>query len=457
MLLCPAFVATTPRVAAQSRIGGAKTQSNLSTRLTGRTEVAAAPATAGQLIISEFRLNGPQGSNDEFIEIYNNSDTPHVVTTVDGSTGYGVVSASNTTLNDATPTLRCTIPNNTNIPARGHFLCTNIALNGYSLATYPSGNSTFATGDAIYLTDIPDNDGLALFNTNLVANFTIANRLDAVGSNAVTNSLYREGTGYNAITPFPLEYSFLRKLPGGCHGYNGNDNDDCNTNTAAANTPAPSSSYPQDTDNNFSDFIYVNTNGTASGGGQARLGAPGPENLSSPVANDLRAISNTNLDPSVANSDTPNRVRDMTSDASQNSTFGTIDIRRTFTNNTGVAITRLRFRIVDITTFPTPGQFCNGGGTATNCIADLRARSSSDIVVSTSEGNKTVRGTTLEATMPGGTSNQPGGGGWNSSLSAGNVTFAQPLNPGASVDVRFLLGVQKSGKFRFFVNIEALP
>ena len=31
------------------------------------------------LIISEFRLRGPNGANDEFIEIYNNSGTDHTV------------------------------------------------------------------------------------------------------------------------------------------------------------------------------------------------------------------------------------------------------------------------------------------------------------------------------------------------------------------------------------------
>jgi hypothetical protein len=32
------------------------------------------------LIISEFRLRGPNGANDEFIEIYNNADMAHTVT-----------------------------------------------------------------------------------------------------------------------------------------------------------------------------------------------------------------------------------------------------------------------------------------------------------------------------------------------------------------------------------------
>jgi hypothetical protein len=35
-------------------------------------------ATAGQLIISEFRLRGPGGVNDEFVEIYNASGAVHI-------------------------------------------------------------------------------------------------------------------------------------------------------------------------------------------------------------------------------------------------------------------------------------------------------------------------------------------------------------------------------------------
>ena len=55
-------------------------------------------AATAPLIISEFRLRGPNGPNDEFVEIYNNSDTPHTVTAFDGSGGYALVGSSNATL-----------------------------------------------------------------------------------------------------------------------------------------------------------------------------------------------------------------------------------------------------------------------------------------------------------------------------------------------------------------------
>ena len=49
----------------------------------GRT--AFAQDTTRPLIISEFRLNGTNGANDEFIEIYNNSDSTHVVDSADNT------------------------------------------------------------------------------------------------------------------------------------------------------------------------------------------------------------------------------------------------------------------------------------------------------------------------------------------------------------------------------------
>src|SRR5215467_12157991 len=89
--------------------------------------------TAGSpLIISEFRFRGPNGANDEFIEIYNNTDTDHTVASSDGSSGYALAASDGVT--------RFVIPNGTVIPARGHFLGVNQV--GYSLALSPAGNGT---------------------------------------------------------------------------------------------------------------------------------------------------------------------------------------------------------------------------------------------------------------------------------------------------------------------------
>jgi subtilisin-like proprotein convertase family protein len=383
-----------------------------------------APAAAGQLVISEFRVRGPSGANDEFVEIYNNSGADQTVSDSGAGTGYAVAASDGVA--------RCVIPNGTVIPSRGHYLCTNSG--AYSLSGY-------ATGNATYTTDIPDNAGIAIFNTSVAANFTLANRLDAVGSTSEANTLYKEGTGYPALTPFSIDYSFERDTCG-------------KGGSITVLGPCPSGGLPVDTNNNATDFYFVDTNGTSAGAGQ-RLGAPGPENLASPVQRNA-LFGATNLDSTAGSNNPPNRVRDFTSDPANNSTFGTLDFRKRVVNNTGANVTRLRFRIVDLTTFPAPSGF-----------ADLRPRTSTLVVVSgvndpatclASNGVATtpctvnVQGTTLEQPP-----SQPNGGGFNSTLSAGTVTLGTPLANGASLNVRFLLGIQQTGTYKFYINVETLP
>jgi len=389
----------------------------------------AAPAGAGDLLISEFRLRGPNGANDEFIEIYNNSGSSHAVNSSDGSAGYAVAASDGT--------LRFTIPNGTVIPAKGHYLGVNSV--GYSLASYPAGNGTTATGDASYTTDVPDNAGIALFSTATPANFSLATRIDAVGSTAEANSLYKEGTGYPALTPFSIDYAFYRTF--------------CSGNTPVFGTALGcfpgSGGIPKDSNDNAADFVFVDTSGTSAGAGQ-RLGAPGPENLTSPLEHN--SIPTFLLDTSAGTSMAPNRVRDLTSDSANNSTFGTLDIRRRIQNNTGAPITRLRFRIIDLNTRPASAGF-----------ADLRARTSTELSVLVSDPVSCffTEGTTCTVTVRGTTLEQPPsqalGGAFNSTLSVGTITLGTPLGNGGSVNVRFLLGVQQTGSFRFFINIEALP
>jgi hypothetical protein len=102
--------------------------------------LARAPApTAGQVIISELRLRGPAGVEDEFIELYNNTDSQIVVRAADSSNGWSVVLSAGQVTGPV-----FTIPNGTIIPARGHLLGANE--DGYSLCNYPSGNGTGGTG-----------------------------------------------------------------------------------------------------------------------------------------------------------------------------------------------------------------------------------------------------------------------------------------------------------------------
>ncbi|HEX6189964.1 MAG TPA: putative Ig domain-containing protein [Pyrinomonadaceae bacterium] len=410
-------------------------------------------ANAGQVIISEFRLRGPgnnsvatalsqkpllakassivsestSAANDEFVEIYNATDSDITVSTTDESAGWALAASDGVA--------RFVVPNGTVIPARGHFLGVNSA--GYSL-------SASAAGDIEYTTDIPDNAGIALFRTANAADFTLDNRLDAVGPTSEANALYREGVGYRAFSAadlaLNLEHSFYRSL---CSFQSG----------VGCATPG----NPRDTDENAVDFLFVDTNGALTTAGQ-RLGAPGPENLASPIRRDA-AMPLILLDASVAAAAPPNRFRVSTSDPANASTFGTLSLPRRITNNTGAPVTRLQFRIVELTTSP-----------ASNGMADLRARSSgasfnisgiNDANTCAATGTPittpcmvTVQPTTLVQPP-----NQPGnvGGGQNAILGVGTITMTEPLPDGKSINVQFLLGVQRTGLFRFLIIIEALP
>jgi hypothetical protein len=196
---------------------------------------------------------------------------------------------------------------------------------------------------------------------------------------------------------------------------------------------------PKDTNNNTADFRGVDINAANTGAGQF-LGAPGPQNLSSPPLSSAKFRVEL-IDPTVTSDVAPNRVRDNTPDPMNNSRYGTMSIRRTFVNISGEPITRLRFRIVDITGYP----YFTG-------TSDIRFINSGSTVATRSDGtNVFVQGTTLE-TPP----TQINGGGWNSSVSANQVTLSTPLPPNQSITLQFMLGVQETGHFRFFIMIEAL-
>lgn len=376
-----------------------------------RATVPAQVVSAGDVIISEFRFRGAAGLSDEFVELYNNTDADITVSATDGSNGWAVATSDGAE--------RFAIPNGVVIPARGHVLAVDPV--GYSLADY--GGTGNATGNNSFL-DIPDNDGIALFTTTNPANFTLANRLDAVGFGDVVNPLYREGAGLlpNSGITENGEYSFVRNLKSG---------------------------FPQDTGDNANDFIFVSTTGGVFSGITTMLGAPGPENLSSPIARTAQFPA-TLIDPTAPTSAAPNRVRIQRASCPScddtSSKFGTLEFRRKFTNNTSQPVTRLRLRLVELTTLNSPGY--SVGGTQ----ADLRVLSATDIALDLDNNGSfetPVQGATLETPPP-----QPIGGGVNSSIT---VTLGAAIPVGGSVNIRTLTGVQQTGNFRIFVNVEVLP
>ena len=84
--------------------------------------------TPGTFLISELRTSGPGGTSDDFVELYNNTNSPLTVAATDASAGYGLYKMGADC--NATPVLVGTIPNGTVIPARGHYLLVGSA---YSL------------------------------------------------------------------------------------------------------------------------------------------------------------------------------------------------------------------------------------------------------------------------------------------------------------------------------------
>ncbi len=404
--------------------GAATHNVNVPATNTTYTANFARASNAHDVLISEFRLDGPGGALDEFVELYNNTDADITVSTDDLSSGWSLVSGVPNTSGGTALQRYHLIPNGTIIPARGHYL---VVGGGYSLQNY--GGTNRAQGDAVAATT-----GLGLQGSNAVndpflgvglfrsaSTYTATTRLDSVGMGC-TSTVLNEGAGLAYCTDAgtgaqaSVNYSVMRKLLSGT---------------------------PQDTDDNAADFNYISPVGSfpTAGGttAQAILGAPGPENSNSPVQRNA-TIKAALVDSQVASSAPPNRVRNQAAVA--NGQFGTLTIRRKFTNKTGRTITALRFRLIGITTLGSPVEV--------SPQADLRLLTSTDENITTSGGaTVTILGTSLEEPAA-----QSLGGGLNSSVIV-------PLAGGglinnASLNVQFRLGVEQNGGFRFFVNVEGI-
>ena len=338
-------------------------------------------ATTGALI-SEFRNRGAAGSADDYIELYNTTTAPLNIS------GWSVLTAGN---------LVQTIPLNTILPARAHYL---LAGSAYSL-------DMLAVADQTLSADIPDNSGLILRNA---AGATI----DAVAF--VSSTLAGEGTLLPIAPTSNGEYAFVRD---------------------------ESSGASQDTNDNAADFLFVSTDAGLYNDLQSQLGPPSPSGLNS--SRIIPGLNLGNIDTSIGENYFPNRERDSNA---AGATLGTIIFRRKITNNTGRTIKRLRLRFSKLTTLGSPHY--NPSPTQ----ADLRVISSNGGSVNSRDRMSTInyRGTTLE-TSPA----QPLGGGVNSALTGfTDVELPGGLLDGQSENFQFVFGVQSGGGFTAVLNIEAL-
>ncbi len=377
------------------------------------TPAAAAIASTVPLRIAEFRTRGPNGKFDEFVKLYNSSNSDYTVQTADGSAGFALVALSGSS-NSLNLSERFTIPNGTVIPAHGHYLgaLANTGLpqqNGYSLGAY-------AAPDITYGTDIDDDRGIALFDTANSASWTLDDRIDAVGFNnsaSAAAQLTREGTPLVSAGSANGQYSWVRKIN-------------------------KSNVLPIDTDNNSNDFLFVSNDGGIYGGATSVLGYPGPQNLTDP--RDHQPLAGALVPDPTSPTGTKQNLRNFI--PGPNSSFGTLTIFRRITNVGSTPITKLRFRVVDMTTFNSP--------TLSSPQADLRLLSFSPAAVPAGQP---------KATMLDAAADQPNAGGWNSSANVdGSIDLGgNPLLPGQSLDVRFVLGVQANGKYRFYLALEGKP
>ncbi|MCP9495273.1 MAG: hypothetical protein MSG64_12575 [Pyrinomonadaceae bacterium MAG19_C2-C3] len=376
---------------------------------------------AGNMLITEFRTRGTNGAEDEFVELYNNTDIDLTVGTNDGSQGWTLAALAE---NGSSASPRFTVPNGTIIRARSHYLGTGNpnTPGGYSLGSYPAGgantNNFNAVGDRTYTTVIADNSGLALFRTANQANFNVSERLDAVGFSRLSGSivgLYREGAGLSSAITGNTEHSYVRRFVAG---------------------------RPQDTNDNATDFVLVSPTGAMFDNIQSVLGAPGPENSASPV-NNL-----TTVRFSIANvtNTTPAGLRSRGRHFPSGKVApGIVTLRGSFTNTGGRTITRLRFRVTEISTL---GSTSSGSGG----FADVRVLSSENRTVNENGTSVQLRGLTLEQPPQ-----QPQGGGYNSSLTIDRTFPLSEIASGATVNVEFRLNVVRGGRLRFTVTAEVTP
>jgi uncharacterized protein len=161
--------------------------------------VSAAPASA--MVISEFRVRGPNGASDEFIELWNDTANPAAI-------GGWKIRGSNSsgTIGD-----RATINAAVVVPPGCYYLLTNSATSGGPYSGAVAGDQTYATG-------VTDDGGIAL----TLADNTI---VDQVGMSA--GSAFKEGTPLANLGTSNLDRGYERK-PGGINGNGIDTNDNAN-------------------------------------------------------------------------------------------------------------------------------------------------------------------------------------------------------------------------------------
>ena len=366
------------------------------------------PVGPGNVLISEFRLSGPGGASDEYIEFYCNRDT-------DCDISNYVIQAHDPSTGDFTFTL----PSGFIISARQFALIADTSQ--YTLNDYSQPDLD------VHNPEIPDffidNQGFQL-RTPVLDEPAVIDSVGFIGGGNSEN--YIEGTGLQPATGARPsdQYAYVRKR------------------TLVTN------GTPQDTNDNAADFVLVSVTGTAHPGitEPPVLGAPGPKSTSSPKTYSDAEWTSSLVEPAESKDVSPNRVRTGAGNT------GTLSIRRSITNNTTESFDYIGFRVIEIPTVNSPNTLGDQ--------AQLRLVTSQNAETFENSQGRTVviRGTILEfdpnsdKIEP----QQPNGGGLNSSIHA-SLGEGEVIAPGETVDVQFLLNVDRAGLYRFFLYVEAFP
>ncbi len=369
------------------------------------------PLNPHDVLISEFRLSGPGGPSDEYIELYCNRN---IDCDLSGAT---IRNYNNALPGDAGPgDLSATFPGQTIIPAHQYLLLGDESAGQYTLGKYG------AIDVDLHNAQVPDyfndNEGFQLLSAG--DDPLVVDSVGFTGGGEDVN--FVEGTGLQRATAARpgFQYAYVRKRTTATDG------------------------LPQDTDNNADDFVLVSISGTPHPGITAPpvLGAPGPQGLSSPLSYNNSQVTWSYVEPNVDRHSSPNLVR------TGSGNNGTISFRRSFTNNTNQSFDYIAFRVVEITTLNSPNP--QGDNAQLRLLTSPNAESFTN-----SQGRPVnIQGTTLEYDPGCGCEPaQPAGGGLNSSVSITEIR----INPGDTIDVQFLLNVDKAGQYRFYVYVEAFP
>src|SRR3990172_8598502 len=150
------------------------------------------------IAISEFRFLGPEGGNDEFIELFNPSHAPIVVS------GWKIMGSNSSGSTDLRATIGATLGNVALQPGQ-HYLLVNASADAGLLALK----------DETYSSGITEDGGIAL---TLADGTTI---IDAVGLSA--GSAYQEGATLDPLSG-TADQSYERKTAGNAGNCNDTNN-----------------------------------------------------------------------------------------------------------------------------------------------------------------------------------------------------------------------------------------